>query len=443
VNATVSGGGSFTCPSGYAKEVQSCYRYYSSEEYYSTAQNQCEDDGGTLVVVDNSQENNYVLSLISGNTWLGLNDTASEGNFVWEDGSTPGYTNWDGGEPNNSGGEDCAEIMTDGRWNDAGCWDDHQPFVCEIPNPNAPLIRKNGSGTWATSVVLNAGDTVNIRMRSANTGHEGHTANLSMGSLNVDWLVTTGDDESPDSFDFADQSGVAQGVVVESNTVTISGIAMPVNVSVGGDRNPEIRINGGAWVTSGTINNGETLQSRMTTNADIAVANTATVTVGSGSDTWSTIGDLCASSPSVGTVCADGSIFVGDGNMYVTDVDQSAGIEWSTVDQNTEADSSTDGAANQAWIVAYRTLSQYPAFQLCENLNRHGHTDWFLPARYQIRDILHPAIGGSNSGDYWASDERDYNSAWVVRIDAGSIYDDYKDGRGTSGMKKVRCVRRD
>jgi len=138
------------------------------------------------------------------------------------------------------------------------------------------------------------------------------------------WNATAGglmcpEDTTPASFNFTDQAGVAQGVVVESNTETISGIDVPTAVSVSGDGNPEIRINGGSWVTSGTIENGQTLQSRMTTNADIAVTNTVTVTVGSENDSWSTLGappsckDLIDANPSL----SDG--------MYTIDVDGTGG----------------------------------------------------------------------------------------------------------------------
>jgi len=67
--------------------------------------------------------------------------------FHYTDNSTAYYTNWNPGEPNNSGGyEFCATVSRQhGRWNDANC-DWPQPFVCSMwkstsmtgtpPNPN-------------------------------------------------------------------------------------------------------------------------------------------------------------------------------------------------------------------------------------------------------------------------------------------------------------------
>jgi len=53
--------------------------------------------------------------------WIGLSDVATEETYVWEDGTTGTYTNWDNdmGEPTaDSGGEvyDCAKLGFDGFW---------------------------------------------------------------------------------------------------------------------------------------------------------------------------------------------------------------------------------------------------------------------------------------------------------------------------------------
>ena len=61
-------------------------------------------------------------------------DAASEGTFKSSaTGNVLTYTNWDGGEPNNLGGENCIAMETsDSGWNDTPC---HNllPSICEMP----------------------------------------------------------------------------------------------------------------------------------------------------------------------------------------------------------------------------------------------------------------------------------------------------------------------
>jgi hypothetical protein len=86
-------------------------------------------------------------------------------------------------------------------------------------------------------------------------------------------------------------------------------------------------------------------------------------------------------------------------------------------------------------------LSQNPPFQLCENLSRHGHTDWYLPARHELHDVHYPnrsAIGGFTTGFYWSSTEDNSDNAWHVDFGDGNEYNNYKDY-----LNDMRCVRRD
>ena len=81
--------------------------------------------------------------------WIGANDIAEEGTWLWDNGTTSGDDNltdticnapsgncqpsnatwadnstrkWNSGEPNNSGNEDCANITnSNGFWNDLSC----------------------------------------------------------------------------------------------------------------------------------------------------------------------------------------------------------------------------------------------------------------------------------------------------------------------------------
>jgi hypothetical protein len=68
------------------------------------------------------------------NIWIGFTDSAAEGTFRWASGATTTYTNWASGEPNDSGGEDCAELCTSGGlWNDEECGNSRvvRPWICE------------------------------------------------------------------------------------------------------------------------------------------------------------------------------------------------------------------------------------------------------------------------------------------------------------------------
>jgi hypothetical protein len=92
---------------------------------------------GNLARIDNAAENIAIARAISATTYIGANDISVEGAWRWATptsingsqfwsgaaaGSPVGglYSNWNGGEPNNSGGEHVAEINTAGGWNDIG-----------------------------------------------------------------------------------------------------------------------------------------------------------------------------------------------------------------------------------------------------------------------------------------------------------------------------------
>jgi len=66
--------------------------------------------------------------------WFGLNDLDAEGVYVWADGSPTSYTDWAGGQPNNSGEQDCARMLGDGKWNDTECANSY-PALCRTVAP--------------------------------------------------------------------------------------------------------------------------------------------------------------------------------------------------------------------------------------------------------------------------------------------------------------------
>jgi len=94
---------------------------------WSDAEAQAIAEGGHLATVRSGAENSWIQSTFAGfnpfGYWIGLNDAATEGTFVWSSGESAPYTNWMPGEPNNGGGvEDFVHLnpSSSWRWNDAG-----------------------------------------------------------------------------------------------------------------------------------------------------------------------------------------------------------------------------------------------------------------------------------------------------------------------------------
>ncbi len=94
-------------------------------------------------------------------------------------------------------------------------------------------------------------------------------------------------DSMPDAFTFTNLTRVSVNTLVESEVVLTTGFDGPINVAVAGDGNPQLRINGGAWVSSGQINSADTLQIRMTSSSSFLTLSTVSLTIGDYSTSWS------------------------------------------------------------------------------------------------------------------------------------------------------------
>ncbi|NQT51597.1 PEP-CTERM sorting domain-containing protein [bacterium] len=110
---------------------------------------------GHLATIASADENEFGrITGGTGSKWIGLHDSdqtstidgtamgGTEGTFQWITGETVTYTNWSGGEPNNSGGSEDATVMTNtGVWNDASAGDSlndgggEQGFLIEYTHP--------------------------------------------------------------------------------------------------------------------------------------------------------------------------------------------------------------------------------------------------------------------------------------------------------------------
>jgi hypothetical protein len=121
----------------YSSDYSHPYLYCRSAQPWSSAQSDCISKGYRLVTIGSSAENEWVDSTAdlysTDRWWMGFNDQASEGSWVWESGAAVTYTNWHSGEPNDVGGEDCGQVNRfhpTTTWNDETCAQSLY-YICE------------------------------------------------------------------------------------------------------------------------------------------------------------------------------------------------------------------------------------------------------------------------------------------------------------------------
>jgi len=104
--------------------------YLLAPTSWSVAENEAEGLGGTLAIIRNAAEQEWVYSQFAidhgtnRSLWIGLRRQYSGGPFSWITEEKVNYVNWAVGQPDNGGGrEDCVHMWTDnhlgGAWNDA------------------------------------------------------------------------------------------------------------------------------------------------------------------------------------------------------------------------------------------------------------------------------------------------------------------------------------
>ena len=328
-------------------------------------------------------------------------------------------------------------------------------------------ILKNGVSQGNQFAVFLAGDTVAIKQQSSASYGTQTTASITVGATSSGtWSVTTLTNQ-PNAFSFTDQTGVTTSTLITSNAVTLSG-TFPTATATCGAGCAEISRNGGAFDAGpvGGFESGDTIAIRQTSSASEGTATTASVSLGgitSGVWTVTTLtSDPCNGSPSIGTVCADGSVYAGlspDGNvkMYATRCD--LGQTWNgssctgtrltprwaqTNGTLLSLTSTTAGKSNTAVMVALGTSpspAPYDAARACgvDIAGMHGRSDWYLPAKDEL-NVLYTnktAIGNFQAGGFWSSTENNSNNAWYQFLSSGSQFFNNK-----FNFYYVRCVRR-
>jgi len=110
--------------------------------------------GWDLAAIRDEASNEFLTSLVPGETWIGASDADREGTWVWVSDGTPfwsgnglegsalndAFENWNSDEPNGAGNSDCARLVRLGNaapdspytWADRECFET-RGSVCEGP----------------------------------------------------------------------------------------------------------------------------------------------------------------------------------------------------------------------------------------------------------------------------------------------------------------------
>jgi hypothetical protein len=295
------------------------------------------------------------------------------------------------------------------------------------------------------------------------------------------WATITGGscNAAATTFSFTNQSSLPTSTLETSNIIPIYGTDPSCNstVSVTGTGSPQFQVcaDSGcvtvvqAWTSTNTAiaMNGRFLTIRATSPSAANTTNTITASVGGTTSGWqlsTSATGPCGSSPTIGQVCSDNSIYAGvspdtNSNMYVMPCD--LGQTWSgsactgtrttycwnnctTSYQTTGVTSTITGRLNTSNLVALagNTDGPYAAATAC-NSQTFGSESWYLPSENELKVIwtnLSNGIVQNNFSlnSYWTSTENANSLAFYELFSTG--------GLGTlikTFAENVRCARRD
>uniref|UniRef100_UPI0037E71677 C-type lectin domain family 4 member E-like n=1 Tax=Semicossyphus pulcher TaxID=241346 RepID=UPI0037E71677 len=129
-----------TCPSGWKMFRCSCYLFSTQSSSWEESRQDCSDREADLVIIDSSEEQEFLSKTIKQDSWIGLSDRDNEGTWKWTDDTPLTLKFWWSKQPDNGDGdprwgeEDCVHIITNEKleenWNDRRC-DVSMKWICE------------------------------------------------------------------------------------------------------------------------------------------------------------------------------------------------------------------------------------------------------------------------------------------------------------------------
>ena len=135
----------WACSGAAGADDRACFRFFPLYETFEYAEMVCAGHGAVVANPKTQDEVDLLRSISSGGVWIGLSDKGTEGHWYYNDGTYAGaaydgeafgdwsYGLWSNNEPNDSGGtENCAEMYSNGYFNDLTCTGNVRRVVCEI-----------------------------------------------------------------------------------------------------------------------------------------------------------------------------------------------------------------------------------------------------------------------------------------------------------------------
>jgi parallel beta-helix repeat protein len=189
--------------------VDSTYLLTPTRLTWQQAEDYAQEVGGHLVTINDAAEDSFLQSTFGTDQsfWTGLNDIATEGNFVWSSGESVTYTNFAPGEPNDFRGNQDAVVI---NFTSDKLWDDHSAAnrnfgIVEVPVTSPPVdngvtyfVATNGSDSFDEGQSQDRSTPWRTIQRAVDAAQAGDTIIVADGTYNEEIFLKNDGNQGED-----------------------------------------------------------------------------------------------------------------------------------------------------------------------------------------------------------------------------------------------------